>query len=190
MEHVEEESVHGYTVRVYYDEDPMNPRGWDNVGVMVCGHRRYDLGDEQGPTHVETISELVEWARNERGATVVLPLYLLDHSGLAMRTGPFHEDPGGWDSGIVGIIFDTPETLENTGVLPEHVESALRGEVETYDSYLQGQVFGYVVTDYEGDIVESCWGYFDEDDALAEGISSAEYLHEHAPQPALPGMSL
>ena len=34
-------------VRIKRDDYPQNPREWDNLGTMVCGHRRYCLGDEQ-----------------------------------------------------------------------------------------------------------------------------------------------
>lgn len=36
-----------------YDTYPESPRNWDNLGTMVCWHRRYTLGDiqpeQQGP---------------------------------------------------------------------------------------------------------------------------------------------
>ena len=43
-----EEFDHGIVGKIYYDEDPLNPRKeWDHAATMVCWHRRYDLGDEQ-----------------------------------------------------------------------------------------------------------------------------------------------
>lgn len=33
--------------KILQDESPESPRFWDNLGVMVCMHRRYVLGDEQ-----------------------------------------------------------------------------------------------------------------------------------------------
>ena len=41
------EQHNGYTISIYYDEDAQSPRDWDNLGTMVCWHRRYDIGDEQ-----------------------------------------------------------------------------------------------------------------------------------------------
>lgn len=32
-------------LRILYDRLPESPRSWDNLGIMVCWHRRYDLGD-------------------------------------------------------------------------------------------------------------------------------------------------
>lgn len=41
------EQYKGYTIKLYQDELEDGPRDWDNLGTMVCWHRRYDLGDEQ-----------------------------------------------------------------------------------------------------------------------------------------------
>ena len=43
-----EQFDHGIVGKIYYDEDPLNPRKeWDHAATMVCWHRRYNLGDEQ-----------------------------------------------------------------------------------------------------------------------------------------------
>ena len=43
-----EQFDHGIVGKIYFDEDPLNPRKeWDQAATMVCWHRRYDLGDEQ-----------------------------------------------------------------------------------------------------------------------------------------------
>ena len=80
-------------------------------------------------------------------AYVVLPVYLLDHSGLSVSTHSFN-DP--WDSGQTGIIFASFDKVrEEYGVetvTPEirsKAEDLLRGEVEQYDAYLNGECYGY-----------------------------------------------
>jgi len=37
----------GCTIEVMADDGIESPREWDNLGTMVCSHKRYDLGDEQ-----------------------------------------------------------------------------------------------------------------------------------------------
>ena len=44
IEQVEDKN---YRLTIVRDEEPMNPREWDNLGKMVCWHSRYSLGDEQ-----------------------------------------------------------------------------------------------------------------------------------------------
>jgi hypothetical protein len=43
---VHTEEFQGKTIKVSYDEDAESPRDWDNLGTMVCFHRRYNLGDD------------------------------------------------------------------------------------------------------------------------------------------------
>jgi hypothetical protein len=93
---------------------------------------------------------------------VILPLYLYDHSGLSMSTGAFSCP---WDSGQVGWIYCTKKTVieEYGNWTAESVAKAtkrLEQEVETYSEYLGGEVYGYQVIDSDGEVIDSCWGYF------------------------------
>ena len=73
----------GYVIELHVDSDPENPRQWDNMGEMVCFHKRYDLGDKD---HGFTPETLLEYVKDPN--VVSLPLYLMDHSGLTMRHPP------------------------------------------------------------------------------------------------------
>lgn len=178
----------GYTIEIVPDDDPMSPRDDDNLGTMVCFHRDYNLGDT-GHDEVDTVKAAILRYRDERGvigwplltrylrifygATVVLPLALLDHSGITMRAGSsFAEDPGGWDTSQVGFIFDTKAGRDMTGVELSNVEHALRSEVESYATYLEGGYVGFVVRDHRGTVIESCWGF--EDVANCKEAAEAE----------------
>lgn len=109
---------------------------------------------------------------------VVLPLYLYDHSGITMRTSAFSCP---WDSGMVGVIFASPATIRKEyGLGPkqripkkvkEHVSKVLQGEVETYDQYLRGDVWGYSIEDKDGEEEDSVWGFFGQDYCLEEAKS-------------------
>ena len=46
-EPVETFEVNGKTVKLFHDDDPNSPREWDNLGHMICWHRRMNLGDEK-----------------------------------------------------------------------------------------------------------------------------------------------
>jgi hypothetical protein len=46
MTNAAEVSDRRYKLEIAYDTDPQNPREWDNLGTMVCWHRRYSLGDD------------------------------------------------------------------------------------------------------------------------------------------------
>ena len=35
-----------YTLKIIHDEDAQSPREWDNLGKMMCWHKRYSIGDK------------------------------------------------------------------------------------------------------------------------------------------------
>ena len=121
-----------------------------------------------------------KWKLLERNGIYYLPLYIYEHSGITISTGGFSCP---WDSGQAGWIYTTKkEILESGGGLlspkgkvtkvternwKQAAQKWLEGEVEMYDQYLQGDVYGYIVDellDEEDDEwdenTESCWGFY------------------------------
>lgn len=211
-----EEMYRGYTVKLVHDSDPRDPREWDNLGTMVCWHRRYNLGNTKESEnysdaeeffyslagfHIDdyeyrwngeekcdeflygnkwlTSDEIVQKAMDKaQEKNLILPLYLYDHSRISMSTGRSYPFNCRWDSMQVGWIYVSYEKLRKEygwkRITPARREKAykyLEGEVETYDSYLTGDVYGFVV-EKDGDYIDSCWGYF--------GWSEREYPLEEA----------
>lgn len=115
---------------------------------------------------------------------VILPLYLMDHSGLTISTEPFSCP---WDSGRVGWIYMPISTArENWSSLPddelrEAAERCLRAEVEEYDAYLRGDTWGYTIEDEHGDELASCWGFLGEKYARQGAEAEARALAETLP---------
>lgn len=161
MNEIEEYTRNGLTVQINYDDDPENPRDWDNVGTMICSHRNYKLGDEQfNADDYEGWDDLEKHLREERKAVIVLPLALYDHSGISMHIGT----GGGWDSGQVGFIYVTQEDIDKEWQGEDRnkqAEKYLEMEVKTYNQYLTGDVYGLVITNPKTDEeIDSCWGFF------------------------------
>ena len=198
----------GFTIDTYQDDQPDDPRNWDNLGTMVCWHRNYLLGDHCKSPDGRTIhgkrmgnSELVagfrdpdeftEWySQNKNEVCVILPLVLLDHSGLWMGTESFIEDVGGWDSSNVGYIFVTKEQVRNefnckriNRKLIERVRGILQCEVETYSKYISGEVYGFMIDGMDDacamGICDGCWGFYDYDDMIVSAKESIDaYITE------------
>lgn len=118
---------------------------------------------------------------------VILPLYLYDHSGITMKTKPFGCP---WDSGQVGWIYVTHETVarefssDHTVDDWERAEYALKQEIETYDQYITGEVYGFVLEKEDvcnrcgqetSDMLDSLWGLYGYED-LEENLR--EHLEE------------
>lgn len=131
---------------------------------------------------------------------LMLPLYLYDHSGLAMSTESFigkaiHAE---WDSGQVGWIYVSKEDMlkefggtKMTSAIRQKAENLLRSEVAVYDAYLRGECYGFELYK-NGSLEDSCWGFIgsiknvckDIDDYLPDECRGmTEYLTE-VKQPA------
>ncbi len=176
MEPVYTEELGGKTITIFQDSDVAeSPRDWDNLGTMVCEHPHYNLGDcDCKKWHAEHSGELPNREREEIGDykelflaflahenVFALPLYLLDHSGLWMRTSRFAEDPGGWDTSHIGYIYIAKAKFrkEFGKWNKRKARELLEQEVTTYSDYLIGNVWGYRVVDSSGESVDSCSGF-------------------------------
>lgn len=150
-------------VRIVRDSDPRNPREDDDglMGTMTCFHGRYKLGDKHDWDNPKDFQESDEL----KNAIASLPLYLLDHSGLAISTTEFSCP---WDSGQVGMIYVTAARFKELRCrdftpddLPELL-AELRAGVETYDQYLKGDVYGVQILE-DGEVTDSCYGFYGRD---------------------------
>lgn len=156
-----------FTYKIHRDEDAGSPRREnDNLGVMALKHGRYDLGDKDA----ELPFVNGDWREGTLRDDVFLckKVYLYDHGGITISHSPFSCQ---WDSGMVGWHYITKQALlDNWPDIDLASEDAMQkandildGELEEYDAYLQGEVWGYTITDEEGDEVDSCWGFIGDD---------------------------
>ena len=185
MENKMTEEYKGYRIEIVPDDDPINPRDWDQLGTMVCFHNRYNLGDKHDlkAGDFNGWDSLENYIRKELEGYIILPLYLYDHSGITMNTTGFS---CGWDSGQVGFIYITAEKIRHeysakriSKKLKERITGYLVNEVEEYDQFITGDVWGYQI--YKGDSEEesdSCWGHFGEDYCLKTAKEAVDVLVE------------
>lgn len=207
-----------HELHIVHDEDPDSPRSWDNLGTMICVHRRYNLGDVHYKSKLECLQhiatslgiteiindldmyqeiyddeeQLQDWIKS-REDFVILPLYLYDHSGITMSTSSFSCR---WDSGQVGYIYcSTDKILKEYGNTDLEtlikVENILEDEVETYDQYLTGDIYGFklykVETCNKGhkhlEFVDSCYGFYGDnwkENGIFDHISNELIPEEYA----------
>ena len=215
MEPYEVVEYKGFKINIYPDDSAESPRERDNLGKMVCFHRRYSLGDKHkfsSPSsfHRELAMELdpelerrIDYWENGDGwihlqpdykaadkkvhnliektidkNCIMLPLYLYDHSGITMSTGPFSCP---WDSGQVGYIYISIQDIKKEYswkvLTKEHrrlIEDVLQSEVRVYDYFIRGDVFGYKILDPDGEERDSCWGFYSSNHEKSGLLDSAK----------------
>lgn len=166
MNHVLEKTTEKHIVKVFIDEDPETPRAWDNLGeILINENNRYVSGDKQvSREYLENATDLDEY--------IWLPVYAFVHGSVALNTTGFSCP---WDSGQIGVI-----RVLKSKVLKEYgwkrlskarvarIEKYLNNEIEVYNQYLNGEVYGFEVTDLTGQHVDSCWGFYETPEQIAE----------------------
>lgn len=154
----------GYKINIILDiYDTINPRvNYDNLCMMACFHRKYELGDKHDFKEPQDLLDFIE-----KKDVLAMPLYLYDHSGITMSTSHSYPYNDRWDACKVGYIYATYDMIKKEyGVkrisqkLKEQVYKIMIGEVTDYDHYIRGNVYGYEIAGLE----QSCWGFLGEPD--------------------------
>jgi len=160
----------GRKILIDRDELAESPREYQNLGTMVCFHKRYDFPNEisLNQRDFDSWDEMREHLFKKFDAVMVLPLYLMDHSGLQMQTEPFSCQ---WDSGQVGFIYvSRPEARAEvagrflTKNNMEKIKKILTDEVKAYSYYLSGEVYQYEIENGW----ESCSGILGLEETIAD----------------------
>lgn len=170
--------LEGYRAELVQDQDPTSPKEWDQVGTLVTWHRRYCF-EVDGQKEFGTPEDFREKAKAE--AWVYVLVGMIDHSGISLYAdgGPAVGDAAGWDSGTVGYIYTTEARWlelcweQAKGPSPadwrEQAEKVLRQEIEVWDQYVCGDVYGVVVVrEADDETVDSCFGFYGYDYARGE----------------------
>lgn len=168
--HSETDSRTGITLKIVLDDSGSteSPLDSDESVIMAVLHPRHiNPAKDHGLNSPEEIEEFakanLEWQE--------FPLFMYDHSDTVYRpskSGNPFSCP--WDSGRVGSIFiKTADVLEPF--------NAAELVCEEYTSWVNGEIYGYVVEDSNGDDLDSCWGFVGDPNefVLEEGREALKY---------------
>ena len=173
-----------------YDHDATNPREWDNLGtILIAPDKAHwvaspdDVVDTSIPLgnnpyeHWENLRrEQLQLKKSD--VAIAYPITKYEHGSISLSLG-WQE---GFDYSTIGFIYITKEQVRKCygvkritkGIL-EHAENCLQSELDTLTNWLNGEVYGWQIKEYalddgldweEVDMLDSCWGYLDQDDAL------------------------
>jgi hypothetical protein len=161
-----------YNIEIVYDETPINPREWDNITYLV-GKPHYLDGHHAPPQD----DILYTW-----------PLYRYQHGGTALSMNSFAST---WDSGLIGRVIILKSQLLKLGTTErdrETLQQWAANELKELEAWLNGNVYGYVITDkVDHEIVESCYGFYGdygreeaqrEAQAIVENLVARDREHE------------
>jgi hypothetical protein len=159
----------GYTIRIMPDDTGSceSPDSYGNTDLfLITTRNRYFEVERKGFT--------LEGCRDGeyRKDYHVLPLQAYIHSGVCLSLGQFH-DP--WDSGQIGYVL----VQKRAGF--RNIQAAAQSLVDEWNSWLSGEVYGFIVEDSDGEHIDSCWGFIgDIKFCIAEAKSAAEAQRKDA----------
>ena len=160
----------GYHINIYYDENPGSPREWSNLGTFYTAHLHYrpekDFDKEFDIDEVFVDGRRGHFRKSFLREYIALNIYLYDHSGQSISSGSFSCR---WDSGWFGMVAVSVEAAKKefgwdkiTSYRRHKINGYLQNEIDTYNEYLHGEVYGFQITSVSDDseVLDSCWGYF------------------------------
>lgn len=148
------ETYRGYSISIYPDDWLMSPDEWgdDNL-FLVADHRQFYV-KRDGFMLNRMESDEIKALGNQYH---IFPLAAHIHSGVVLslsRNGYPFNDP--WDSCYVGAVFASKKEWRPK----KKAHNAGQGLVDTWNDYLAGNVWGYVIEDKSSAHVHSCWGFY------------------------------
>lgn len=204
--------VGDYTVQVVYDQLAENPRDeFDTLGTIeVFGRFQPALGSNDcdhsaNSRREKELDEALREILDDDPTAVVLPLNV-KYDGVIDVAVPSTRDK--FTAAIAGyLLTGDEETLVQQ--LPERVDAfiyantrqliheyeddspetrtialdVMKGEIATYNQWVNGDVYGFIVTNADDDEIDSCWGFYDIEECQHEGESSAECAAKSAGRP-------
>lgn len=167
-------------INVNYSEYSDSPREWDNLWNIYTWQGRYYsidrndfsdgkefiasiLGDELEEKIHEKYNNSEDYLndvikRLDKKGIIALPVSCYEHSCVKY----YAEFSSGWDCGTVGIAWIKKENLLNeyggkivTKKIKEKALSILKGELEEYTQYANGEVYEYSVENLNGEFLDS-----------------------------------
>ena len=174
-------------VRVIHDDCSDEPE----IGfTLLHWHRRYNMhsdatkiqpddyrADDDEELEV-TREQFFDRIADDHDLVCWWDLYMYEHGGSALSVGKGFSCT--WDSGQVGIVGWTKEQWKTwwaeewtgTDKQKEQALAAIICQIETLDHWHNGRVYGYIVTDDDGEEGDSCWGFYglDWENGMADNI--------------------
>lgn len=111
------------------------------------------------------------WAKQNRYD--LFPLFRYEHGLVAYSTKSFigRAHHAEWDSGQVGFVLLKKSIYRKVKSRPEIAESWCKAVT----TWVNGEYYGFVIEDEEGEHLDSCWGFDDADYCEAEAMAAAKH---------------
>lgn len=170
-----------YKLKIERDDDVEAPWEHSECNPTIIGVlRNYRLGPHDWYGKVDSKADGLARIKREFGPCEIREVYAYIHSGIALQI----DNPAGmpdqqWDVSFAGWAIFPHQDIRAwyckkyvTKKLKERANKELEGWVDVVGKYLQGDVHWWAIYDEDEDIVDSCGGYYDEDQCRIDGLNT------------------
>ena len=156
------------SIKICYDEDAESPANWDNPDCFLCADYRCLNVDSESISAEDCRNAIEETNRWFLNGFYIFPVSIYDHSGICIHLGTTR----GWDYSN-GYAFICVKRRKGWSWAKSKAEKIAESVVSEWNMYLEGEVYGYVAEDEDGEHIDSCWGFYG-DDGLEDAIQQAK----------------
>ena len=161
-------------LEIVYDQDSESPREWSNLGYFITVDR-----NKYSPDQNKTLEVLVKNSGEEADSQnthiamiktglhlmgeevlAIYPVTKYEHGGVSYSLGTAH----GFDNSNNGFYIVTDKTAKELGTPSKSFEKVIKQELEVYNKWCNGEVYGFRLYDSFGDELDSCYGFYDIED--------------------------
>lgn len=164
---------------IRYEICPDSPREWSNLGYFISVDRRYKSPDnneqlikivgetgedaEDLENHKKLITERIEKEMGEK-VLAIFPVCKYEHGGISYAIGTIF----GFDYSNNGFYIITDKTQKEVGAEEKDFEKIAENEIATYNQYVNGEIYCFVLYNEKG-----------EEDVVLSGIYDIEDIREY-----------
>lgn len=144
-----------YTIKIMQDVDADSPDTWGDDDVfLVYDHRQFYV-ERKGFEP----KDIAEYGKSMYNGYHVFPVYAYIHSGVALSVGDHNFPDARWDVSMSGFMLVHKQ--KGWSWRRDKALKIAEAECETWNEYLQGNVYGYVIEKNGQEFKhDSCWGYY------------------------------
>ncbi len=175
METVEEKRIGDYLIKIFPDDDGPNPNEDDDeYAFVVYDHRQFYV-EKKGFNPRDIFKHLQTGKKTYKGYWAFV-VYAYIHSGVVLSVGGHNFPDAQWDVSTTGFVLVKREK----GASKEKAMTIAKSVIEMWNQYLGGDCYGYEINRIDADgeetFVDSCWGYYGQEECMKEAESVLGYL--------------
>ena len=159
-----------FTVHLDREEDAPSPsEDGDTALFLVANHRDFYVPPPGMKRCPESADEVVDMFKKTHW---VMPLEAYIHSGVRLALGGEGNFPDRqWDVSQLGMVF----AAKSDWRLRKSARKAALSLIETWNTYLSGDVWYWRILGEDGEELEACGGVYGEKEAREDATAAAKH---------------